>query len=117
MKKIEVVISEKGIALHNPNDGFIVYGDIYKADDESRLIGGSIKDHASQFDIHVSASAYSVFEFLDVLHIPIEVISAYVDSKKPIPRTEVKQNLTVLGGRCPQDTTDYFKHMEHPCGL
>jgi hypothetical protein len=116
MKKIEIVISEKGTALHNPNDGFIVYGDIYKADDESGLIGdGSVKNHASQFDVHVSASAYSVFEFLDALHIPIEVISAYVDSKKPIPRTEVKQNLT--GDRCPQDTTDYFEHMGVPCWL
>jgi hypothetical protein len=56
-----------------------------------------------------------VFEFLDVLHIPIEVISAYVDSKKPITRTEVKQNLT--GDRCPQDTTDYFEHMGVPCWL
>jgi hypothetical protein len=87
MKKVEIYVSESGIPLNTPDEGFIVYGDIYKADNVSGLIGNGAARSNSEHINELSPSAYTVEEFLDALCIPLSVLNDYVAKKNPTIRT------------------------------
>lgn len=83
MKTITAYVSENGTLLANPDDGFIVFGNIYKADNESGLIGNG----ASPLELHpTNPTAYSNEEFLDAIGIPLDVLQNYIDKKSPKSR-------------------------------
>jgi hypothetical protein len=86
MKKVEIYVSESGIQLNTPEEGFIVYGDIYKADNESGLIGCGVAKANSDHKNGILPSAYTVEEFLDALCIPLSVLNEYVAKKNPTNR-------------------------------
>lgn len=87
MKKVEIYVSESGIPLKTPDEGFIVYGDIYKADNSSGLIGCGVAKANSDHTGELLPSAYTVEEFLDSLCIPLYVLNEYVAKKNPTNRT------------------------------
>ena len=73
MKKIEVIVSEGGTNLLKPNDGFVVYGAILKADGERGLIGDANILQKLAND-GIEPTAYSNVEFLDALYIDPDVV-------------------------------------------
>lgn len=73
MKKIEVVVSEGGTNLLGPNDGFVVYGAILKADGERGLIGDANVLQKMAND-GIEPTAYSNVEFLDALYLDPDVV-------------------------------------------
>lgn len=77
MKTITAYVSENGTLLTNPDDGFIVFGSIYKADNESGVIGGG------STPLELVPTAHSNEEFLDAIGIPLDVLQKYIDKKSP----------------------------------
>lgn len=82
MKKIEVIVSEGGTNLLNPNDGFVVYGAILKADGERGLIGDSNVLQKLAND-GIEPTAYSNFEFLDALDLDPDIVYQWWLGKRP----------------------------------
>ena len=82
MKTQSIFITESGKPLVNKDDGFIVYGTIFKGDGVSGLIGSMDEDGNPS----VEGSAYTVEEFIDALCIPIADLERYVESRRRRPR-------------------------------
>lgn len=101
MKKIEVIVSEGGTPLMNPDDGFIVYGSIMKADGQGGLFGDGRSIEVLDAS-GLNARAYTNFEFFDALCLAPEVFyQYYLKNKKPgmrqdgaISRGALRENST-----------------------
>lgn len=84
MKKVEFIQTESGKPLFTPNDGFVIFGTLYKGDGEGGLIGDAETVEAA---LKVPGRAYTNFEFLDALCLDLKVFEDYVARRSPQPRT------------------------------
>ena len=75
MKRREIIETESGKPLVDADDGFVIYGWLFKGDGQGGLIGGGAND----FDI---PRAYTNEEFLDALCLPTSVLRTYIENKK-----------------------------------
>jgi hypothetical protein len=83
MKTKTVVVTESGIPLNDKNDGFIMYGAIFKGDNEGGLFGDR-QTMEKLVEAGVNGRAYTVFEFFDGLYLDPEVFyQYYLKNRKP----------------------------------
>lgn len=74
MKRQEIIETESGKLLVYADDGFVLYGSLFKGDGQGGLIGsGKVSD---------VGFAYTNEEFLDALCLPISVFKTYLENKK-----------------------------------
>ena len=86
MKVKEVVVTESGIELIKPDDGFILYGALLKADRQSGLLGdGDLIDVIENNGR--APTAYTNQEFLESLCLPISVFEDYIIAHSAIARS------------------------------
>jgi len=84
MKTKTVVVTESGIPLNDKNEGFVVYGAIFKGDNEGGLFGdGSTMEKLGEAGIE--GKAYTVEEFFDGLYLDPEVFYDYYLKHKNKP--------------------------------
>lgn len=86
MKTQSVIISEKGDMMYSPTSGVIIQGNIYTAQlnedgvPEGRLIGNNFPLDNPNFNPNdINMTAYTWFELIEALNIPIAVLRKYVN--------------------------------------
>lgn len=86
MKTATFPVTESGIPLLDKEDGFVMYGCLFKGDGEGGLIGsGKIRDILDEQD--VEPTILTVTEFFDSLCLKPEVFLDHYNKRKPMNRS------------------------------
>ena len=81
MKTKEIVVTESGKDLTNKDDGFIIYGSLFKGDNQGGLIG-DIFTIENIISSGVSPRAYTNTEFLEILDLNLDVLQKFIDERQ-----------------------------------
>ncbi len=85
MKTKEIIVTESNIDLINPDDGFIIYGALFKGDHQGGLLGdGKTLERVTSSGI--KGAAYTNQEFLEALNLPLFVYEEYVKTHSTTTR-------------------------------
>ena len=80
MKHKVIVETEDGDLLLKPDDGFVLWGNLYKGDGEGGLLGSSCNGDRLE-ESNVVKTAYTNFQFLESLYLPDYVFEQYLAFK------------------------------------